>query len=184
MPSDTRPEIPSPWRAFLEEVDSSLREPVTLHCLGGFVAAMLYGVARATSDLDYIEVVPPASREVLASIAGEGSPIARRHGLYFQYFGMASLPESYDERLIPLFHGRFEHLHLLALEAHDLALSKLARNNPVDRQDVAWLARAVPLSAHVLQARYHGELRHALLGDRRVHDATLAMWLEAYFPKS
>ena len=51
MPSDTPPEIPRPWREFLEEVDSSVRESVTLHCLGGFVAATLYGLARATSDL-------------------------------------------------------------------------------------------------------------------------------------
>jgi hypothetical protein len=57
-------------------------------------------------------------------------------------------------------------------------------NNPVDRQDVAWLARAVALGPHVLQARYHGELRQNLPGDRRVHDATLAMWLAAYFAES
>ena len=36
----------------------------------------------------------------------------------------------------------FRRLRLFALDPLDLALSKLVRNNPIDREDVAQLARA------------------------------------------
>jgi hypothetical protein len=62
-----------------------------------------------------------------------------------------------------------------------LALSKLARNSPIDRDDVAQLARAVPLDADVLRARYRGELRSIIIGDTAWHDQTLEMWIAAYF---
>jgi len=39
-------EIPKPWDAFLKDLDRSLEEPVELHCLGGFVLTMLYGLKR------------------------------------------------------------------------------------------------------------------------------------------
>jgi hypothetical protein len=35
-----------PWRAFLREADEALFEPITLHCLGGFVATICYGLDR------------------------------------------------------------------------------------------------------------------------------------------
>ena len=34
------PRIPSPWGAFLEDIDNALTEPGTLHCFGGFVVAV------------------------------------------------------------------------------------------------------------------------------------------------
>jgi hypothetical protein len=182
MPSDIRREIPSLWWESLAEVASSLWEPVELHCLGGFVAATQYGVPHTTSDLDYIEIIPFPALRILQELAGEGSALARKFGLYFQYFGMASYPDSYADRLLPLLPGRFKNIRLFALEAHDLALSKLARNNPVDREDVARVAAIVPLDPNVLRRRYSEELRHTLTGDIEVHDRTLEMWLAAYFP--
>jgi hypothetical protein len=70
---------------------------------------------------------------------------------------------------------------LLALDPHDLALAKLDRNSPVDREDVAHLARVVPLDPDVLRERYRAELRPVLTGDLRRHDRTLEMWIAAYF---
>jgi len=78
-------------------------EPVALHCLGGFVIAVRYGLARSTADLDYLE-------------------------------------------------------------------------------DVAHLARAIPLDPHILRERYQQELRPIISGDLARHDHTLALWLELYFP--
>jgi hypothetical protein len=94
---------------------------------------------------------------------------------------VASLPDRYEERLTPLWPGRFSRLALFALEAHDLALSKLARNSPIDREDVARLARTVPLDPALLRERYETELRPIIIGDLTRHDQTLALWLEAYF---
>ena len=180
MPSGTPPEPPSPWREFLSGVDAALSEAVALHCLGGFVMAIRYGLPRPTNDVDFVEVVPREELRVLQEIAGPGSAVARRHGLYFQYVSVASLPDSYAERLTALFPGRFRHLSLFALDPHDLALSKLARNSPVDREDIAHLARVVPLDPDLLRRRYEQELRPIAIGDPRRLDETLDLWIEAY----
>jgi hypothetical protein len=116
----------------------------------------------------------------LQEIAGIESPLAEKHRVHVQHVGVASLPESYAERLTELFPRRFERLRLLALDAHDLALSKLTRNSPVDRDDVAHLARVVPLDAKLLRARYRQELRPIIVGDPERHDRTLEMWIDAY----
>ena len=42
--------------------------------------------------------------------------------------------------LVAICYGRFRHLRLRALDPYDLALSKLSRNSPVDREDAAHLA--------------------------------------------
>ena len=168
------------WGKFLEEVDAGLPETVVLHCLGGFVAAH-YGLPRPTGDLDYIEIAPSSAHVALSRLAGEGSELSRKHGLCFQYVVGASIPESYEERLVELFAGRFTRLRLFALEPHDLALSKLARNVAVDREDVEFLARAVPLDAEVFRQRYDVEVRPIILGDVAVHDRTVRMWIDSYF---
>jgi hypothetical protein len=49
------PEPPSPWREFLAALDAALPEPVALHCLGGLVVAVRYGLPRPTADLDYLD---------------------------------------------------------------------------------------------------------------------------------
>lgn len=180
MPSATPPELSSPWREFLLEVDASLTEPVTLQCIGGFIATVRYGLARSTADIDYVEIVPFDKLSLLQTLAGPGSSLARTHGLYFQHVVVATLPESYVERLTVLFPGRLRHLTLLALEAHDLALSKLGRNSPIDREDVAYLANTVPLDPDLLRRRYERELRPIAIGNLERLDATIEMWIEAY----
>ena len=180
MPSVTPPELPSPWREFLLEVDASLTEPVTLQCIGGFIATVRYGLARPTADIDYVEILPFDKLGILQRLAGPGSSLARKHGLYFQHVAVASLPESYVERLTVLFPERLRYLTLLALDAHDLALSKLGRNSPVDREDVAHLAKTVPLDPDLLRRRYQRELRPIAIGNLERLDVTLEMWIEAY----
>jgi len=172
--------LPNPWRAFLVDVDRRLPRSIEIHCLDGFVAALYYDLPRPTNDLDYIEVVPHDAMATLQEIAGVESPLAEKHRVHVQHVGVASLPESYAERLTEPFPRRFERLRLFALDAHDLALSKLTRNSPIDRDDVAQLARAVPLDAKLLRARYRRELRPIIIGDPERHDRTLAMWIEAY----
>src|SRR5258707_13317962 len=66
-------EPPEPWRSFFAEVDSRLREDVHLHCCGGFVVIQLYGVARTTSDVDFLAVVPNVRSE-LTQIAAKVPP--------------------------------------------------------------------------------------------------------------
>lgn len=183
MPSDTRlSDLPSPWRDFLSEVDKRLPGPVEIHCLGGFVVMTLYRGPRRTGDVDYIEVIPLEAAHLLEEVAGVKSELAKKYDLHFQSVGIADLPESYKERLMPLLPGVFQNLRLFALEPHDLALSKLTRNFPVDREDVEYLAKAVPLNPDVLRQRYVEEVRPIVIGDPEKHDLTLKVWIESYFP--
>ena len=53
---------------------------------------------------------------------------------------VATCPDSYEERLAEMHPGLFRYLRLLALDPHDLALTKLTRNAERDRSDVEYLA--------------------------------------------
>lgn len=116
-------------------------------------------------------------------MAGEGSPLAREHRVHLQYSAVATLPDSYDTRLTEPFRGRFKKLRLFALDPYDLVLSKLERNSPKDREDVAYLARTRSLDPDLLRERYQRELRPYLLAKHEWHDQTLEMWIEAYFAR-
>lgn len=177
-------DLPAPWGDFLLEIDRALDAPVTLHCLGGFVGAICYGFARTTNDLDYLEIVPMSAQAALETLAGRGSALASKHGVYLQHFSLVTLPDAYAERLTDLFAGRFRKLRLQALEGHDLALSKLSRDSPVDREDVAHLARTVPLDPKLLRLRYRHEVRPIAIGDPSVLDQRLERWIAACFPSA
>jgi hypothetical protein len=74
-----------------------------------------------------------------------------------------------------MFNGRWFHLQLFALEAHDLALAKLERNYERDFSDVLALARNGHLKIDILEQRYFAELRPNLLSRIPYHDKTLAI---------
>ena len=172
------PNIPVPdWQLFLSELDSALTEPTRLHCIGGFVVTQVYGFDRPTADLDVVEIAPLRERETLLEVAGKGSDLTRRTFLYLDYVGVSSLPEEYESRLTEVFEGRYKNLRLLAIEAHDLALSKLGRDSPKDRIDVQHLAVSVPLNEDTLRERYQTELRWMLTGDPKWTDSILELWI-------
>ncbi|MEX2261201.1 MAG: DUF6036 family nucleotidyltransferase [Bryobacteraceae bacterium] len=174
MPRDRPPE---PWHSFFLEIDKTLDCPVTLHCIGGFAIAMLYGLPRPTVDVDCLSVTPVEETARLQSLAGEGSALHKKYGVYVQHVGIVTVPENYLDRLTLMFPPAYRRLLLMGFEAHDLALSKLERNSARDREDVKYLARAVPLDLAVLGSRYHSELRPYLAMPQR-HDLTLRLWLE------
>jgi hypothetical protein len=178
MPRVEKP--PEPWRSFFAEVDARLAEDVQLHCCGGFVVTQLYGVARTTSDVDFLCVVPYVVGS-LTEIAGKGSALHRKHKVYLDAVTVATPPENYEDRLVPMFPGAWPRLSLFALEAHDLALSKLERNIERDRDDVQQLARAGRLKPEILKERYYRELRPNLPAHEARHDLTLRLWLESYW---
>ncbi|MBM3735398.1 MAG: hypothetical protein FJW39_06370 [Acidobacteria bacterium] len=76
-----------------------------------------------------------------------------------------------------MFADAFRWLKLFALEAHDLALSKLDRNSARDREDVRFLASRAPLDPVILVDRYHSEMRPYLVNVDR-HDLTIHLWLD------
>ena len=152
-------ELVEPWRGFLTDLDRVLSHDVRLHCCGGFVVTMLYGLVRTTADLDVLSILPTEDRRSLATIAGQGSAFHKAHGIYLDVVTVATCPDSYEDRLTEMYPRVFRHIHLLALDPYDLALTKLTRNADRDRSDVEYLATAVPLDVAVLRERYQREMR-------------------------
>jgi hypothetical protein len=171
-------QIPEPWASFLSQVDDVLSEDVELHCLGGFVVTMLYGLRRSTADVDVLAVTGRSAWRYLADLAGKGAELHRKCGIYLDFVTMATVPEDYDQRLTEMFPETFRRLRLLALDPYDLALAKLERNIQRDRDDVKHLARIIPFDLDTLKDRYLKELR-PLLGNPDREDLTLRLWVEA-----
>ena len=154
--------------------------PVDLHCLGGFAISMLYGLPRPTVDIDFMEVQPSDQSDYLLILAGKESKLAAKHGVYLQRVTVSNYPESYEQRLRPIFPGAYQRIRLFGLDPYDLALTKLERNNIRDRSDVSYLAHSIPLHPAVLRDRYEKEMRPYLARPKR-EDLTLKLWLEEYF---
>ena len=174
MPSET---LHEPWRSFLRDLDKELAGPTEVHCFGGFVVAEYYGLSRSTADVDIIAATGASKLEDLQRIAGRGSALAKQHSVYVDIVTIATVPEDYADRLIDIFTGLFQNLHLRAFERHDLALAKLARNADHDREDVKRLAAGPGLDPQTLKDRYRDELRFQF-GNPTREDLTLDLWLE------
>ena len=170
------------WLSFLNDLDGALEETTELHCMGGFAVVQAYGLERATADIDVLCAVPTSSSSRLVEVAGKESKLRRKHGIYLDVVTVATSPVDYASRLVPLYPGQWKRLRLLALEAHDLALTKLERNFERDRTDVEHLARRGHLKAATLRRRYVEELRPYLIGRESWRDQTLDLWIKAYFP--
>jgi hypothetical protein len=175
MPNKT---IPEPWRSFFHEIDALLSEETALEILGGFIVTQVYGAARSTADVDVVSITPKNLSQTLLKIAGEGSPLHKKHKVYLDSVGIATLPENYEDRLGEIAAGTFKNLRLLALDAYDVALAKIERNIQRDRDDVRFLARAVPFDLEILKERYERELR-PILGNPEREDLTLKLWIDA-----
>ena len=176
--------IPQPWERFLDALDGELSKPVELHCIGGFVMTQEYGLSRETADMDVLTAVPLSRLADLQRIAGEGSAFHRRFKVYLQPVRIADYPEDYESRLIRMWPGRhFANLRVFALEAHDLALTKLDRNSDVDRADVQSLARSGFIKEATLRKRYTAEYRPNVVSGERKLDLTLELWVDMCWPR-
>ncbi len=176
MPNDN-PELPSPWREFLAELDAILTESLALHCIGGFVVTVVYGLPRHTGDLDYYTAIP-ASFDV-QQIAGPESALSRKHEVCLHRVTVTNMPDDYETRLFEMFPARFKNLHLYAPDPYDYILSKLERNSTKDRDDADYLFKKERLDTQRLRERYEKELRPYLSNEDR-HDLTLKLWIEIF----
>lgn len=171
--------IREPWLSFLRDVDRTLQETVEVHCLGGFVLAVLWGLPRPTGDVDFIEARPRPAGEHLLRVAGEATALATKHKLHFQQVTVAEYPEGYEDRLIDITPEGFRKLRLKALEVHDVVLAKLSRNSSRDRADVEFLVRQGALDRRLIEERFEVELRPYLLNRAR-EALTLELWLAEF----
>jgi len=182
MPNYKSGDFPSPWKEFLAELDGMLNESLELHCIGGFVLTFFYGLSRTTGDIDYYTSVPADLN--LEEVAGENSPLHKKHKVWLHRVGVANLPEDYVTRLTDMAPGQFKSLTLLVPDPYDCILSKLERAGPKDRDDADYLFRSQRLDAQVLRERYTNELRHNLIGNIEWHDGTLELWIEIFEAQS
>lgn len=165
-----------PWKSFLRDLDRELNDPTELHCFGGFVVSEYYGLTRSTGDIDILESRGTAIA-VITRLAGKGSPLQKRHGVYIDAVTVAEIPDDYESRLLDFAVAGLARLRLKVFERHDLALAKLCRNIDKDREDVAALAVAGGLDTRLLADRYHSELRFKL-GRPEREDLTIQLWIE------
>ena len=169
-------DLRQPWRSFLQGLDELLDAPVDLHCLGGFVVSEIFGLTRATADIDVLVVKSQDARR-LGALAGRGSALSRTHGVYLDVVSVAQVPVNYEGRLVDCAVPGLRRVHLRALERHDLALAKLTRNLDRDIEDVKKLATGPGLDVAELRRRYLSELRPNL-GRPEREDLTLDLWIE------
>jgi hypothetical protein len=174
--------IPSPWKEFLLELDGLLPEQVTFECVGGFAVVAAYGLPRSTNDLDYFTLEPYNLSVIVQKLAGEGSTLSKKHKVHIHCAAIASLPEDYQERMTELYPGMFKQIRLLVLDPCDLVLSKICRNAEKDREDAKYLIKTQKIDAAVFKERYDRELKCNLIGPPKLHEETLQMWIEEYFP--
>ena len=173
--------IPEPWRSFLREIDAGISESVDIHCLGAFVLMVLWDLPRPTGDIDVVEVAPKAVTRELLKLGGEGSDLSRKYSLQIHHVRIAEYPENYAARLTDITPPEFYRLRIMAFDAVDVVLAKLARNNARDRQDVAFLAQRGAIARKELQERFEQELAPYLRVESR-ETLTLELWLEELFP--
>jgi len=180
MLSKTVPDInlPTSWAAFLDELNSLVPEPVALHCIGGFVLTLFYGLPRTTGDIDYYTAIP-ADLD-LDTMAGQGSALHEKYKVWLHRVGVANLPEDYATRLSEMAPGQFKRLTILVPDAYDCILSKLERASPKDRDDADYLFRSQKLDARVLRDRYRNELRDHLVGKIEWHNQTLELSIDIF----
>lgn len=137
----------------------------------------LYGFRRPTVDLDVVAIIPRSEREHF-EMALRGGELHKKLGVYLDIASITQLPQDYEDRLTEMYKGLYSHLRLAAVDPYDLALSKIERNVDRDRDDMLYLARAVPFDLGLLRARYVKELRPYLNRPER-EDLTLELWIEA-----
>jgi hypothetical protein len=156
---------------------------VELHCIGGFVLTMQFGISHTTSGIDFLPAISPEGLSTLQQVAGSGSALHQQFKVSIQPVGVVTYPDHYSSRVIRIWPGfKLKNLRLCALEAHDLALTKLERNQDVDRQDVQGLADRGHINSRTLCDRYTSELRPKLLSGLEKHDSTLRLWIEMCWP--
>ena len=122
----------------------------------------------------------PERSDLIDGSIGEGSPFDREFGYYAHGVDAttAILPKGWEERLVLVTGENTRNIRGWCLEAHDLAIAKLAAGRPKDLDFVRTLARGGYVKQRVLNQR----LRETTLDPRigaRVKDLVEALPTEA-----
>ena len=130
-------------REFIRDLDSSwpgmATDRIVLKLIGSAALMLQANYVRVTKDADVLQVEPLTADlcQRLEALAGRGSALDRRHNMYLEFVG-AGLP--FLTRA-PLWHeftelGELNHFRIEVLDVVDVVVSKLARYNANDAQDI------------------------------------------------
>lgn len=166
---------PAELRRFLAAVDQALARPAEVVVIGGAAAAIEYGVATGTRDIDtwtrvHAELAAAAARAREAT--GLSIPFARS--------SIADGPHDFEsrlERVLP----RLRRLKVSVPEKHDLVLMKVLRGDEHDLQAIEAIHRHSPLDLSILVARYSEEMGSTIIEPRRLR-AQFLVAIERLFP--
>lgn len=178
-------------RELLHQLEKSmeLREPVNVFLAGG-MAVHLYTASRTTADVDaeFRPVIPnPRFRiSVPQDLAVEIVEDGVEKVVYFDTnynSTFALMHEDYMDDAVPVLMG-MQNLRLFVLSPVDLAVSKIARFQDNDREDIAALVRGGLTTADAIEKRaaqaLGGFVGNTRMLEHNIHDAVaLARTAEA-----
>jgi len=167
---------PQELRRFLAAMDRALDHPAEVVVIGGAAAALEYGVATGTRDIDTWTRV----HEGLA-VAAKRARRTTGLGVPFSRSGVADGPHDFESRLeraLP----RLRRLKVMVPEKHDLVLMKVLRGDEHDLQAIEAIHQRSPLELPILVTRYREEMGAAIIDPRRLRGQFLTM-VERLFPE-
>lgn len=151
-----------PIEAFFQEIDRNWRgsrsQKIQLHVLGSAALMLQTDYARGTTDGDILETpnIVGETKTLLLAIAGRGTPIHKRHGLYLDVVasGIPLLPAS--PRWLPrtALNASLHTFEVAVLDIVDLVTTKLKRFHANDQSDVKAMIDRGLVSHDELVARF------------------------------
>jgi hypothetical protein len=166
---------PAELRRFLAGMDKALEHPAEIVVIGGAAAAIEYGVASGTRDIDTWTRVH-ADLAVAAERARQTTGLA----VPFAQSGVADGPHDFEsrlERVLP----RLRRLRVSVPEKHDLVFMKVLRGDEHDLQAIEAIHQRSPLELSILLKRYQDEMSGAIVDPARLRGQVLTM-VERLFP--
>ncbi len=158
---------------FLSAIDAALSRRVFVTLIGGGAAALGYGVVSGTKDLDTLTELTHLEEAIRAARRATGLDVP------IEMTTVADLPYEFESRLLRVL-PTLRQLEIFIPEAHDLALSKLARANAGDISALEDMHARHPLSFDVLLERYRTEMTHAI-GDPARLDQNFLLGVHVLF---
>ncbi len=160
---------------FLEAVDAALSRRAQVVVIGGAAAALHYGFAGGTRDIDTWTAV---GRELAAAVkrAREATGL----DVPFERSGIADGPFDLESRLERALPG-LKKLKVMVPEKHDLVLMKVIRGAEHDLEGIEGIHRLAPLGLGLLVERYEREMGAVVIDPVRLRGNFLVM-VERLFP--
>ena len=166
---------PEELRRFLAAMNRALERPAAVVVIGGAAAAIEYGVASGTRDIDTWTRV----HEDLA-VAAERARQTTGLEVPFAQSGVADGPHDFEsrlERVLP----RLRRLKVMVPEKHDLVLMKVLRGDEHDLQAIEAIHERSTLELPILLKRYQKEMGATIIDPGRLRGQFLTM-VERLFP--